>query len=95
MDVTPAGLRVVELTPGETRETVQAVTEAKLIFGAELEDLNRFPSEGEGTMPTSRSWIEMLRPGLHGPVLLCIAVAGRLPGRPRWQRRQPPPPAPR
>ena len=32
LDVTPAGLRVVELTPGQTSETVQAVTEAKLIF---------------------------------------------------------------
>jgi 3-oxoacid CoA-transferase subunit B len=32
-DVTPEGLRVVELAEGVTREAVQAVTEPKLIFG--------------------------------------------------------------
>jgi 3-oxoacid CoA-transferase subunit B len=32
LDVTPKGLRVVELMAGETPESVQAVTEAKLLF---------------------------------------------------------------
>ena len=32
-DVTPAGLRVVELAEGVTREAVQAVTEPRLLFG--------------------------------------------------------------
>jgi 3-oxoacid CoA-transferase subunit B len=32
LDVTPEGLRVVEMTPGETRESLQAATEATLIF---------------------------------------------------------------
>jgi 3-oxoacid CoA-transferase subunit B len=32
LDVTPEGLRVVEMMPGETRESLQAATEARLIF---------------------------------------------------------------
>jgi 3-oxoacid CoA-transferase subunit B len=32
LDVTPEGLRVVEMMPGETRESLQVATEARLIF---------------------------------------------------------------
>jgi len=36
IDVTPTGLEVVELAPGQTRETVQAATEPTLRFAAGL-----------------------------------------------------------